>query len=225
MDLNKASWETPRSVKEHDDTRLRYSEIELLKTHFSKPGKILDLGCGSGRTSIHLHGRGFNVDAIDYSEAMIAKARQEYPKIRFRVMNAAQLDFPNDHFDYALFSFNGLDYLFPGEQRTKALREIRRVLKPGGLFAFSSHNARFIPNSLGRWGGFIRSIIRGYVRPYRLELHSFGPLVTYYISPKKEFEELRRAGFEPIDLISKFSKEFGEIAKRDPYPMYVCRKS
>src|SRR3989338_8328332 len=108
-------------------------------------------------------------------------------------MDAAQLDFPNNHFDYALFSFHGLDYLFPEEQRTRALHEIHRVLKPGGLFAFSSHNARFIPNSLGRLGSFIRSIIRGYVSPYRLELHSFGPLVTYYISPKKEFDELLSA--------------------------------
>ena len=162
---------------------------------------------------------------MDYSEAMIAQAKKDYPQIRFHVMDAADLKFPDSYFDYALFSFNGLDYLLPEEQRTKALQEIHRVLKPGGLFAFSSHNARFIPNSFGRWGGFIRSIIRGYVSPYRLELHSFGPLVTYYISPKKEFDELRSAGFEPLDLISKFSKEFDEIAKKDPYPMYVCRKS
>ena len=58
---------------------MRYGEIELFKTHFNKPGKIVDLGCGSGRTSIHLFERGFDVDAIDYSEAMIARAKEEYP--------------------------------------------------------------------------------------------------------------------------------------------------
>ena len=57
----------------------------------------------------------------------------------------ADLDFAADNsYDFVLFSYNGIDHLELPE-RERALIEMKRVLRPGGLMAFSSHNANFLP--------------------------------------------------------------------------------
>ena len=57
----------------------------------------------------------------------------------------ADLDFAADNsYDFVLFSYNGIDHLELPE-RERALSEMKRVLRPGGIMAFSSHNANFLP--------------------------------------------------------------------------------
>ena len=50
-------------------------------------------------------------------------------------------EFDSNSFDLAWFSFNGIDYVATAG-RVRILEEVRRILRPGGTFCFSSHNLR-----------------------------------------------------------------------------------
>ncbi|GAP12530.1 methylase [Longilinea arvoryzae] len=91
---------------------------------------LLEVGAGVGRDSLFFRENGLEVACIDLSPAMVALCRQK--GLDAQVMDVAGLDFPDESFD-AIYSMNSLLHLpkteFPG-----ALAQIRRVLKPGGLF-------------------------------------------------------------------------------------------
>ncbi len=106
--------------------------------------RMLDLGVGGGRTTLHFAKWAREYVGADYSESMIAECRRRfsaYPDhISFTVCDARSMEmFASGSFDFILFSFNGIDYVAHSD-RLKILKEIRRVGKPGGWFCFSSHN-------------------------------------------------------------------------------------
>jgi SAM-dependent methyltransferase len=105
---------------------------------------ILDLGVGGGRTTAYLAGRASRYIGLDYSEAMIKTCKTKFPHLEFRIADAADLSaFQDESFDTVVFSFNGIDTL-PSAARRACLEHIYRVLKPGGVLIFSSHNPRAI---------------------------------------------------------------------------------
>ena len=120
-------------------------EAILRELASSLPGmRMLDVGVGGGRTTLHFAKWAREYVGIDYSPAMIAECRRrfdKYPKtVSFQEGDASNLEsFEDGSFDFVLFSFNGLDYGSP-QERERALREIQRVCRPGGLFCFSTHN-------------------------------------------------------------------------------------
>ena len=101
--------------------------------------RVLDIGVGAGRTVPLLRSHAGSYVAIDMGEPMVEATRRLHPGVDVRTMDARALDFADAAFDLVTFSFNGLDSV-PPPQRGQALAEIARVLRPGGLFAFSSMN-------------------------------------------------------------------------------------
>jgi SAM-dependent methyltransferase len=96
------------------------------------PGtRLLDIACGSGYAASVAAGRGATVAGLDASEALIAIARARTPDADFRVGDMFELPFEDDRFDVAT-SFNGI---WKGCE--DALREARRVVRPGSLVGFS----------------------------------------------------------------------------------------
>lgn len=120
-------------------------ESLLFETYLKSGLTILDLGVGGGRTTPYLAKLASRYVGIDYAPQMIDACRQKFPNLEFRVTSADDLSaFETCSFDAAIMAFNGIDYVLPDEARFRCLREIERVLKPGGVLIFSSHNPRAI---------------------------------------------------------------------------------
>ena len=112
--------------------------------------RMLDLGVGGGRTTVHFADKVREYVGADYSESMILECRNRFaggpPHISFTVCDARSMDqFEAGSFDFILFSHNGIDSV-SHEDRLQILREIQRVGKPGGSFCFSTHNLNWCAN-------------------------------------------------------------------------------
>ena len=100
--------------------------------------ELLDVGCGVANAHKQLTGRVGAIAGIDVSAASIAVARQRNPGIRYEVFDGCHLPFAEGSFD-AAFAINVFHHV-PVAQRSTLVADIRRVLRPGGLFAIFEHN-------------------------------------------------------------------------------------
>jgi SAM-dependent methyltransferase len=117
----------------------------LFSTYIWPSSAILDLGVGGGRTTPYLSGRASRYVGVDYVPAMVEACRTKFPGLEFALADAANLTaFADASFDAVVFAFNGIDFVLPEASRRRCLEHIHRVLKPGGVLIFSSHNARAI---------------------------------------------------------------------------------
>lgn len=127
---------------------LQPAEEHLFLRWLREGSDILDLGVGGGRTTPALSAIARRYVGADYSAAMVAACRQQWPDLAFVHCDATAMPcFGDGTFDAVVFPFNGIDVIRSDEGRAKCLAEIARVLRPGGVFLFSSHNARV----LGHW--------------------------------------------------------------------------
>ncbi|MBM2614319.1 methyltransferase domain-containing protein [Actinoplanes sp. LDG1-06] len=95
------------------------------------PGdRLLDVGAGRGAVAFAARSRGYTVTATDAAPAMVALLR---PELDAHVMYAASLDFPDGTFDVVTAGL--VVHLL--DDPAAMVSEVRRVLKPGGLFAFT----------------------------------------------------------------------------------------
>ena len=96
-------------------------------------GRILDAGVGTGR-NIPFYPPGAEVVGIDISAAMLARAERRRlslgADVQLRQMDVTQLEFPDRSFDAAIATF--LFCVLPDDLQVPALREMGRVVKPGG---------------------------------------------------------------------------------------------
>jgi D-alanine-D-alanine ligase len=98
---------------------------------------ILDLCCGQGRHILELADRGFrNLFGVDRSHYLITRpkntARKKGANIAFREGDARKLRFPDEKFDIVYLGGNSFGYFESIEDDIAVLKEIRRLLKPGG---------------------------------------------------------------------------------------------
>ncbi|XVV16589.1 class I SAM-dependent methyltransferase [Actinoplanes sp. CA-131856] len=94
-------------------------------------GRLLDIGAGRGAIALPARDRGFTVTATDAAARM---AELLAPQVAVAVVDAEHLPFPDATFDVVTAGL--VMHLL--EKPDSAVREVRRVLKPGGLFAFTT---------------------------------------------------------------------------------------
>ena len=100
-------------------------------------GPVCDLGCGSGHIAGYLAARGVDVFGLDLSTGQVEEARRQFPDLRFRQADMMALDEP-DQSVAGIVAFYSIVHFSPA-QLDRALREMHRVLEPGGRLLLSFH--------------------------------------------------------------------------------------
>jgi ubiquinone/menaquinone biosynthesis C-methylase UbiE len=212
--------------------------FEIVRKTFPEPD-MLDIGIGAGRTTVELGPKCRSYLGLDYSDAMVAEARSICGN-QFSISHADARDMGQisaGSYDFVLFSFNGIDYV-PHADRLDILAEIRRVCRPGGFFAFSTHNLCEVKRDFAprraRPKALAKSLLQHALnfpldakvkQPYAIlndGAHNFG-LWTYYVRPDEQIRQLRDAGFGEVRLFGFYSGSEIEAAGPDLFPYYLCR--
>jgi SAM-dependent methyltransferase len=145
-DANRRTWEA-------NDVAAHYAALDylspcerlLFETYIPVGSAILDVGVGGGRTTPFLVNRASRYVGVDYAAAMVKSCQAKFPGLEFVTADAADLSrFTDASFDVVVFAFNGIDNVLPDDRRHSCLRHFCRILKPGGILIFSSHNPRSV---------------------------------------------------------------------------------
>jgi len=117
------------------------------ETAFNKNLKILDIGCGTGRHSIELTKRGYQITGVDLSDSQLKRAREKAFELKldiiFQKQDARQLPF-NEEFDLAIMLCEGAFPLMEtDEMNFQILQSAAKALKPGGKLIFTTLNGLF----------------------------------------------------------------------------------
>ncbi|MCL6298551.1 MULTISPECIES: class I SAM-dependent methyltransferase [Streptomyces] len=126
-------WETTGSAK----TFTHPLDPALLEEYVPHGARVLDYGCGYGRLTAELAGRGYrSVRGVDVSAALIARGRREHPELDLLRWGGFPLPFEDASFDAALL-FAVLTCV-PGDADQKAIAgELGRLVRPGGVLYLS----------------------------------------------------------------------------------------
>lgn len=154
LEYTKKQYNLDANIKRYseaiEEVGLWSSEKIIFNKYINKNDKILDLGCGAGRTTINLYKNGYtNITGLDIADKLIDFAR-DYSNthnlnINFVVGDATKLEYEDNSFDVVIFSFNGMQCIPGLENRRNVLKEVYRVLKPRGYYIFTAHD-RHDPN-------------------------------------------------------------------------------
>jgi len=165
-------------VESVDSVGLWESEKWIFETYANKNSSILDIGCGAGRTTFGLHQIGYHkIIGLDISQEMVMQAQKLNEKkglqISFLCKDAQSLPYESNEFDIVFFSFNGLMQVPTKQLRENVGLEIKRVLKAGGLFIFTTHDRKH-PEHKRLWASEL-NIWSQNMQDKRL--HEFGDLI------------------------------------------------
>lgn len=131
------SWNTLISKAEHQ-WKVPDKIVLDLCDELKAGSRVLDLGCGAGRHTVLLAKRGFKTFATDYSQNAIELSnywiKQEKLTAEFKLSNFTQIPYASHFFD-AVISTNVINHAVFDDVK-KAVSEVCRVLKKGGLFYF-----------------------------------------------------------------------------------------
>jgi len=139
----------------------------VFERHLQDASIIADLGCGNGEMLASLLGRGEKrLIGVDVSPEMLEQARLRLPESRnleLRIGELEHLPMCEQEVDAALMSM----VLYHVSEPERAIREVYRVLSPGGVFLlvdFLKHNQEQIKDTIGGvWLGFTRQQISGWL--------------------------------------------------------------
>ena len=236
--LLESKFNNPKSIAKYArdaDKGMWVSEDILTKEFFPRYGRILDIGCGCGRTTIPLSQKGYEVVGIDISRGMIegaikAARNSKQADLGLLVADACTLCFSDNSFDGILFSYNGLSEVYGQHSKEGILREISRVLKEGGVFIFTApymlkrefpqHAFNYLCNKLIHQRS---EAVFGDIFEERS-----GKLVYFNIPVSRVLNRmLRNAGFEIIlcEKREKISQVDNDDLESFECNFYVCKKS
>lgn len=122
--------------------------------------KILDVGCGTGASALpaaEAVGANGSVIGVDLSARLLDRARVKakargVSNIEFRLADMTSLGYPNDHFDAVISVFS----IFFVPDMESQVRELWRMVRPGGKLAVTTWGPRIFEPAYSRWQTAIR---------------------------------------------------------------------
>lgn len=131
--MNRRVWAQGRYLRAYATQELRPVEAAIMARHRERlSGRVLEAGVGAGRIAGHLIQLAEEFHGIDLSEKMIRECRRRYPQGTFLEGDISNLSvFADGTLDVLWAGCNLLD-IFNDAERRATLREIHRVLAPGG---------------------------------------------------------------------------------------------
>jgi ubiquinone/menaquinone biosynthesis C-methylase UbiE len=248
---NRDVYELPGVVAQYRDlSDLQAPERSIVRTLGPRLShmRMLDIGVGGGRTTVHFAPLVKGYVGIDYSSAMIEVCKGrfgvEHGKRDFFVVDARRMRiFKDAQFDFGLFSFNGIDCI-EYDERCAVLTEARRVCRRGASFAFSTHNIRALERvyrfrmsaSPYEWkyealrfirfryyNGLPRRLAK---RPHAMIRDSAEGfrLRACHIAPETQIRQLEQLGFKDIRTFGVNGDELSRgaaAASRDPWLYFL----
>ncbi|UXA18085.1 class I SAM-dependent methyltransferase [Mycobacterium sp. SMC-4] len=200
------------------DEYLDHARAGLFNAHYDRPtclrllgdvagATVLDAACGPGLYAAELTARGARVIGFDQSPRMVELAEKRVPDGSFRTHDLADpLDWIDDHTVDRVLLALAVEYV---DDRVAALREFRRVLRPGGALVLS----RLHPT--GDWlrhgGNYFQSRVID-------ETWSRGWHLRYWLTPLEQTcDELYRAGFLIERLLEPRPDPEAAVIDQDKY--------
>lgn len=180
---------------------LAQADVAFCERAFPTPGRLLDLGCGTGRLCRHFAARGFTCIGVDLSTEMVEAARRfAVANAEYRMENITELSgLADGSFDYAACLFSTLGMVRGAAYREKVVANAFRVLKPGGRLVLHIHNRWFLGLGWKNWRK------RDITMP---QAYGGAPLTLHHFSRGEAIGLLRDAGFvmdevRGVDLAGK----------------------
>ncbi|RZT79251.1 ubiquinone/menaquinone biosynthesis C-methylase UbiE [Micromonospora violae] len=157
-------------------------DLDFIRRHLaSRPGRVLDLGCGPGHLTGYLRELGVDAAGIDLVPEFIAHARAAHPSVEFHLGSMERLDVADGSID-GILAWYSLIHLPPPEV-DGVLTEFRRALAPAGRLVLGVFDAEEL-------GAFDHKVL------------------TAYRWPVDEIaERLGRAGFREIERVRRPSSD------------------
>lgn len=195
----------------NEKIRYRYDRVSRVYDFFEQPmemmalkryrqdvikdvtGKVLEVGVGTGK-NIPYYPEGIIITAIDFSSRMLERARDKadklHRKVDFHLMDAQNMDFPDDTFDYVFTTCVFCSVPDP----VQGLKEIRRVCKPEGKIIMLEH-VRSEKKVIGAFMDMINPII----------VNLYGANIN-----RRTIDNIKTAGFINIEEINLM----GDVVKK-----------
>jgi SAM-dependent methyltransferase len=222
-----ADWQLPPGVNRglwdylHDPAIARGYDASLAGTplfeidqrfveeHCPRPGRLLDLGCGTGRLLLALAQRGWWTLGVDLSAEMLRvaadKAMSAGATVHLLRANIAELDaLADDSFDCISSLFSTLGMVMGTAQRRRVVAHAFRVLRPGGRFILHVHNRWFNARDRAGRAWLLRDTLRGWTGGERgdrvMPVHQGIAGLTLHLFTRREAcQLLTDAGFHLLE--------------------------
>ena len=210
--------------------RLFDFDAQVLDAWLPQPGRLIDLGCGTGRHLLQFARRGFDVVGLDLSGHMLQQTHRKLSQANLAAqmlcfdLNRLATPQPAHHpelpaasFDYAICMFSTLGLIKGHDRRLRVLQGIRRLLKPTGALALHVHNRTH--NWLSHEGrAFLLSnflaVKRGRAEPGDKVLGHYRGIRDMYVHVFTEDEIrslLETAGFDVLDVLALNQQRNGPL--------------
>ena len=181
---------------EMDDKPFDRDCLDRLAREVGNLGPICDIGCGPGQIARYLYRQGVDTLGVDLSPRMVAEAQRLNPDIHFHQGDMLSLPDADDSWG-GIAAFYCIIHI-PREQIVDALREMKRVLKPGGVLLVTFHIGQEIKH-LDEWWG----------KPVNLDF-------AFYL-PEEMEAWLKEAGYKLEETLMREPNPEVEVATKRAY--------